>query len=182
MKSSDNRGTNTALIINERQIYFTLVDGIYYVAIKPICEALEVEYTRQFKNIKEDKILSQLLAKRPMTGADGKTYSMTCLPEKYVYGWIFGLNSNSEILHSYKKKCYDVLYDYFHGIMSQRQNVLTEIQSKQERMKELEEKLGKNEDYKALQQLQTEKRKFMKQLKVMDTQMISIQPTLFDVP
>lgn len=65
---------NKFLQFNGRNIYFQSVDGEFYIAIKPICEALELEYTRQFKNLKEDKILGQLLAEQPMVGADNNNF------------------------------------------------------------------------------------------------------------
>jgi hypothetical protein len=98
------------LEFNGKTIYFLSKDGDYWVAIKPICEALKLEYTRQFKNIKEDDILGQLLAEQPMVGADGRTRKMTSLPEFYIYGWLFSIQSASKDLRKYKWECYRVLY------------------------------------------------------------------------
>ena len=72
-----------------------MADGSWYVAVKPICEALNVDYTEQFKNLKEDEILSQLLCKHTTVAADNKQREMVCLPEKYIYGWLFSVKSNS---------------------------------------------------------------------------------------
>ncbi|MBW7868873.1 MAG: hypothetical protein H3C31_11160 [Brumimicrobium sp.] len=54
------------LQFNGKNIIFLNVDGTYWVAIKPICEALNVDYIRQFKNLKEGKILAPALSKQTM--------------------------------------------------------------------------------------------------------------------
>jgi len=109
-----------------KRISILLNTGEWWIAIKPICNALGIDYIRQFKNLKEDEIISQLLSEQTTTGADGKLYKMMCLPEKFVYGWLFSINSDNAQLKAYKLECYNVLYDHFHGKMTARMNVLTE--------------------------------------------------------
>jgi hypothetical protein len=50
------------LEFNGKDILFFYIDGQYWVSLKPICEALNVQWVRQFKNLKEHKILGQLLS------------------------------------------------------------------------------------------------------------------------
>jgi hypothetical protein len=113
------------LEFNGKTLVFLAVNGEYWVALKPICEALNVEYTRAFKNVTADPIFGQLLATQPMTGADGKTYKMISLPEKWVYGWLISIQSASPELNQYKKLCYEVLNDYFHGTITGRKELLS---------------------------------------------------------
>jgi hypothetical protein len=61
-----------------------------------------------------------------MVGADGKTRKMTSLPEKWIYGWLLSLQSKSPDLQQYKKLCYEVLNDYFHGSISGRKELLAQ--------------------------------------------------------
>lgn len=112
------------LEFNGKTIYFLSKDGDYWIAIKPICDALKLEYTRQFKNLKDDNILGQPLAEQPMVGADGRTRKMTSLPEFYIYGWLFSIQSASQELKKYKWECYRVLYEHFHGMITQREKLL----------------------------------------------------------
>lgn len=49
-----------------KNLLFLAKDGIYWIAIKPVCEVLGVEYSRSFKNIKEDPILGPALSIQPM--------------------------------------------------------------------------------------------------------------------
>lgn len=59
---------NKTISFNGKVLLFLVKNGNYWIAIKPICEALGIEYTRAFKSLKSDIILSQLLAKQPMVG------------------------------------------------------------------------------------------------------------------
>ena len=45
------------LEFNGKNIIFININGSYWIALKPICEALEVDYIRCFKNAKNDPIL-----------------------------------------------------------------------------------------------------------------------------
>ena len=111
---------------NGKTLVFLAVNGEYWIALKPICEALNVDYIRAFRNAKEDSIFGQLLSEQAMVGADGKTRKMTSLPEKWIYGWILSLQSTSPELQEYKKLCYEVLNDYFHGSITGRKELLTQ--------------------------------------------------------
>lgn len=114
------------LEFNGKTLVFLAVDGQYWIALKPICEALNVEYTRTFKNVTTDPLFGQLLAEQPMVGADGKTRKMISIPEKWVYGWLTSIQSASPELLQYKKLCYEVLNDYFHGAITGRKELLSQ--------------------------------------------------------
>lgn len=55
--------------------------------------------------------------------ADGKMREMLCLPVKYVFGWLFRIDSRNvkeearENLLRYQNQCYDILYNYFTAYM-----------------------------------------------------------------
>lgn len=91
------------------------------VAIKPICEALGIDFSRQLKKIKEDEDLSLVVGVLPTVGADGKEREMSCLPVRYIFGWLFTINPANvkpeakEAVRNYRKMCYDVLYEHFFG-------------------------------------------------------------------
>ena len=168
------------LEFNGRNILFLNVDGTFWVAIKPICDALGVEYTRIFKNIKADKTLNQLLANQPMVGADLRVRNMVALPEKYVYGWLFSINSDSDALQTYKLKCYDLLYDYFQGAVTKRSNELTEKTWAVRQAQTIREKLkSENEDYKQLCELEGTVLKHCRNLKQIDKELVDSQLSLF---
>ena len=114
------------LEFNGKSIHFLAVDGQYWIALKPICEALTVNWNRQFQNLKEDKILCQQFAEQQMVAADGKLREMTSLPEFFIYGWIFSIQSESVDLQSFKWECYRILYEHFHGSITGRKELLSE--------------------------------------------------------
>lgn len=159
------------LEFNGRRLSVLSKDGQWWIAIKPICEALGIEYTRAFKNLKEDDFFDDALAKQPMRDAIGRLQEMACINEKYVYGWLSSLRSDSEDLKKYRRKCYDVLYHHFHGALTDRINVLSERDSIDIRILELEEKLQETDEYKEILELKKRKTKTGKDLKRLDVEL-----------
>jgi hypothetical protein len=169
------------LEFNGKNILFLSLNGTYWVAIKPICDALEIQYHRQYKNLVNDKTLSQLLSKQTMVGADNRVRNMVALPEKYVYGWLFSINSSSDALQQYKLKCYDVLFDYFQGAVTKRTNELTEKTWAEREADTLRKKLkSDNEDFKRLCELEGKALLHGKKLKQIDREMVDNQLNLFN--
>lgn len=170
-------------VFNGRKILTTLQNGEWYVAVKPICEALEIDYKQQAKNILDDGILAQLSCEHTMVAADNKLRKMTCLPERYVYGWLFSIRSSSPKLLEYKRTCYDLLYNHFHGMLSGRAGFIQEKSEIDSKIEKLEEKLLETEEYKAIQELKAQKsqlsRKMNAQVKEYDVALVSNQGTLF---
>lgn len=165
---------------NGKDIEFVFADGKWWVAVKPICEALGVNYKAQHRAILEDEILSQLSTDQRITGADGKQYMMTCLPERYIYGWVYSLRSDSEELRKYKMKCYDILFEYFEGVLTRRQETLADRTVKQARKETLEQELAEDERYIELQKLKTELSQLNSSLKLQDKELIERQGSLFE--
>jgi hypothetical protein len=94
-------------------------DNRLLVPLKPICEALGLNFSGQFQKIKDNDFLSEALVKERMESKNGKSYLMSCLPLKYVLGWIMTINPKNLIkeecktsVNKYKKECYDVMFDY----------------------------------------------------------------------
>jgi hypothetical protein len=110
--------TTVVAKINDVKIV-VIENGEKRVAIKPICEALGIDYARQFSKLKTDEILSSVIGLRPTTGSDGKQYEMTTIPFKFVFGWLFTINPKNvreearEAVTHYKLACYEALYNHF---------------------------------------------------------------------
>lgn len=170
---------NKFLEFNGKAVYFLAKGGSYWIAIKPICDAIGINFDRQFKNLKADQILSQLYAKQPMTGADGKTYNMISLPERFVYGWLFSIKSESKELLEYKRTCYDLLFEYFHGSITSRENLIREKTKEQLEEERLHAALSTNADYVRLQEIRYKKKLINKQLVELDGQIAKEQLNLF---
>lgn len=159
------------LEFNGKRLAVLSKDGQWWIAIKPICDALGIEYTRVFKNLKEDDFFAGALAKQPMHDASKRVQEMACINEKYVYGWLCSLRSESPGLKEYKRKCYDILYNHFHGALTDRITVLSERDSIDLRILELEEKLQETDEYKEILELKKRKSRTSKDLRRLDVEL-----------
>lgn len=169
------------LEFNGNNIVFINQGNNYYIALKPICEALGIDYIRAYKNAKSDPILGDLLSDQTVqVTKNGKKQGrkLICIPERYVYGWIFSLKSDSSELISYKKTCYDILFAHFHGIILNRKELLLERSETAEQIAKLEEELKEQSSFVKLQNLKLKNKNLNSQLGTMDKEMIK-QPELF---
>jgi hypothetical protein len=173
--------TQKFLEFNGKAIYFIAADGEYWIALKPICEALEVNWNRQFQNLKNDAILKAVFAKQQMQGPDGQLRNYISLPEFFIYGWIFQIQSNSSELLAYKWECYKLLYQHFHGMIGGRKDLLKEKALAQ---LEIDRVMNSLDPDKALKLQQAQKRitAIGTKLRQLDTQTIQEEKTLFSTP
>ena len=87
------------------------------VAVKPICEALGIDFSVQRKRLNDDPILNSVVALSTTTGSDGKQYEMVTIPFKFVFGWLFRIDSRNvkeesrESVLKYQLHCYNALYN-----------------------------------------------------------------------
>lgn len=94
-------------------------DAKKLVPIKPICEALGIDYASQFTKIKNDEDLSSTVVLSTIVATDGKEREMVCLPMEFIFGWLFTINPKNvkpeaqEAVRTYRMQCYHVLYEYF---------------------------------------------------------------------
>lgn len=65
---------------------------IKWVALKPICDAIGVDWKSQHSKIKNNSQFNH--GDITTTGADGKSRIMTCLPINQFHGWLFTINAN----------------------------------------------------------------------------------------
>lgn len=167
------------LEFNDRKLYFLAVDGTWWIAIKPICEALDVDYEKQRENLKKGKFLKQLPSTQRVVAADGKLRKMICLPERYIYGWIFRLDSGSPILEKYQLKCCDLLYDYFHGTLTDRHELISQLAREEVTIRNLKQEQYQTELDKRIQEHEKNCREIKKKLARQDNEFKSTQIELF---
>jgi len=167
------------LEFNGKRLAVLAKNGDWWIAIKPICEALGVDYISQFKAVKDDEILSQLLSEQTIVAADNRVRKMVCLPEKFIYGWLFSIRSDSQALKGYKRQCYEVLYNHFHGALTGRMTALTKRNETENEIAELEERLHasllKSDEYLRIQELKQQKKQITKTLLELDADLIAGQ-------
>jgi hypothetical protein len=90
-----------------------------FIAIKPICTALGLDFEAQRQLIERDAVLSSTACIIQAVGEDNKQREMVCLPLSYLNGWLFKISparyegeSQAKIIR-YQKECYQVLYRHF---------------------------------------------------------------------
>jgi prophage antirepressor-like protein len=171
---------NNTITVNGKQIELAHSNQKWWVAVKPICEVLNVHYKAQHRAISEDKILGQLSSIQRTVGADGRQREMLCLPEKFIYGWVFSLQSESEELQNFKLECYDVLFNHFHGANAQRMQLLKEKSQTQKEIEALEDELKETETYKKIAELKKQEKQLFLQAKSIDRKMIAQQLPLWE--
>jgi len=119
MNKNENATITTVAKINKTNILVIEKNGEKRIAIKPICEALGVDFSGQLQRIKNDEILGSVVEMISTTGADKKRYEMQTIPFKFVFGWLFRIDSRKvkeeakEQVLKYQLECYNALYDHF---------------------------------------------------------------------
>lgn len=94
-------------------------NGEKLIAIKPICEALGIDYSSQLQKLKSDEFLSSTVVLSPTVGADEKNREMVCIPFMYVFGWLFTISPKNvkpeaqEAVAKYRMECYETLFKHF---------------------------------------------------------------------
>jgi len=133
---------------NGKKIYFTRIKGVYWIVVKSVCEAIEVNYNRQYQNMKDDRILRSKFAKQQiLVPGDSQSRKYICIPEKYVYGWIFSIKSDSDELWAYKEDCYEILYNSFHKVITKRAELYSEIAKATKELNQCKINLKENGDF-----------------------------------
>lgn len=104
---------NDTLVAVERD------DGVY-VALRPICEAIRVDWSAQLRRVKRDAVLSEAVAVMATPfGRHGQ--EEVCLKLDFVNGWLMGIDANRvkdevrEKLIEYQRECHRVLFQHFYG-------------------------------------------------------------------
>lgn len=104
---------------NHQTLTATLVDGIPHVALKPICNQLDLDWAAQFSKIKRHPVLNSTVVMMTMVAEDGRTREMLMLPLTYLNGWLFGIDAKrvkpeaKEAVLMYQRECFNVLAAHF---------------------------------------------------------------------
>lgn len=107
-----------AVNFNNQSLYATLIDNVPYVAMKPICENIGLDWASQFSRIKRHPIMSKGIV-MITTPSKGGIQEMLMLPLKMLNGWLFGVDSTrvkpeiKDAVIKYQEECFDVLANHF---------------------------------------------------------------------
>ncbi|HHT7758148.1 phage antirepressor N-terminal domain-containing protein [Pasteurella multocida] len=123
-------------------------DGIYYTAMKPICENIGLDWAAQYSRINRDDVLSSIILMIRIVAEDGKNREMACLPIDYLNGWLFGIDVKRvkpeirDLLITYKKECYKALSDYWMKGKAERKTTTDERTGLRQAVSQLVSKKG----------------------------------------
>lgn len=90
----------------------------HYVAMKPICENIGLQWEAQLKRIQRNAILNTAMSMMD-TPSNGGKQKTACLPLDYLNGWLFGVDARRvkpeirERLLTYQRECFRVLNNHF---------------------------------------------------------------------
>lgn len=108
-----------AIIINQVSFQCPQEDGQVFVPIKPICEALGISHQGQTEVVKNHPIWGSTVRLSLTVGGDEKQREMLCIPLKYAFGWLMGIDARSvkpeayDSVVRYQEAAYEALYDRF---------------------------------------------------------------------
>lgn len=96
------------------------VDDKPFVAVRPICDALTIDFDSQRHRIARHPVLAASAVITTGVAADGKRREVLCLPLDKLNGWLFGISSarvrdpaRRERLVQYQRECFEVLASHF---------------------------------------------------------------------
>ncbi|OCG68524.1 hypothetical protein A9G39_02715 [Gilliamella sp. Imp1-6] len=128
-----------------------------YVAIKPICENIGLDWEAQRQRIKRNEILNSTAFMIKVVAKDGKNRDVLCLPLGYLNGWLAGIELSrvnpeiKPILKQYQLECFDVLYNHFMPKVAQQfPNTISPEQQQQIKQAVNERSYRTGEHYQAI--------------------------------
>ena len=132
---------------NSSQLIAIESDNQRFIAIRPICEAIGISFSRQSRKLQRDSKFS--CAHMATTGADGKQYQMLCLPMEKLNAWLFSINAarcrpeTQDRIRLFQNECCIVLHDYFNkGYAVNPQATAPQLENLFNQVKEMQFELG----------------------------------------
>lgn len=93
------------------------LDDVIYTAVKPLVEAIGLDWGRQAKKLSQQAKFGCRLMSIPTKGG---IQEMICMPLKKLNGWLFSINPEKvrpdlkEKVIRYQEECFEALYNYWH--------------------------------------------------------------------
>jgi hypothetical protein len=111
----------TSLVAFHGHEILTINDGeTIRVAMKPICEAIGIDWTAQFRRIQRHPVMATCIAMTAIQmPGDDQHREVATLPLDMLNGWLFGVEASRvkpeirERLIEYQRECFKVLHDYW---------------------------------------------------------------------
>lgn len=164
--------------INGVDIVTVDCNGEIFVPIKPICQAVMVNYTTQLEKLQSDDTFSaSTVPLRGIVAADEKEREMLCLPLWLVYLWLGTINPKNvgeaarPKVAAYRIECARVLYNHFTRSM---QRVIDTNNAEIELLQQINSAITEEKEAKG------RRRKAEDALAKLRAERLNHQPSLFD--
>lgn len=99
------------------------INGVAHVALRPICEAIGLDWTAQYDRIKRHPVLATcVVVTTTQLPRDKQRRDVAVLPLDKLNGWLFGVNAARvrpelrDKLIQFQRECFDVLHNHFVGV------------------------------------------------------------------
>ncbi|WP_130471661.1 phage antirepressor N-terminal domain-containing protein [Candidatus Magnetaquicoccus inordinatus] len=98
------------------QLFIVEHNGEPYVPMRPVVEAMGLEWARQADKLHNPKFNCVHMS---TVAQDGKQREMVCIPLRKLNGWLFSVNAKKvrpdlkAKVEAYQEECFTVLYDYW---------------------------------------------------------------------
>jgi hypothetical protein len=109
-----------SVFFHRDEIPVTTVDGIHYVAMRPICTNIGLDWKSQYNRLNRDPVLSTcVVIMTTQLPGDIQSREVVFLPVDYFHGWLFGISANAvkpelrDKIIRYQRECYAVLAGHF---------------------------------------------------------------------
>lgn len=104
------------------ELYGFKQDDGTFLALKPMVEAMGLNWSGQEQRVKRDPVLSEGICVMHIPFGRGGAQECVCIKLELVNGWLFGIDSARikdeavrERVILYQRECYQVLYEHFSG-------------------------------------------------------------------
>ena len=114
-ESKEHHPVVKVIQFNEDYLNVIAKDGEFYIAMKPVCEALGLDWDNHRRIIEHDPVLNSTTVMIRVVAGDGKNREMVCLPLDYFHGWLFKIDLTRyegprlDKLIDYQRRCYQDL-------------------------------------------------------------------------
>lgn len=120
-------GTIVSVNFRGDELYGFENDDGTFVALKPMVEAMGLDWSAQYRRTMRDPILAEGIAVMATPFGRGGSQECVCLKIDRVNGWLFGISSPQikddavrEKVQLYQRECFQVLHDHFTGKAGKR--------------------------------------------------------------
>lgn len=104
------------------ELYGFKQDDGTFLALKPMVEAMGLDWSAQFRRVQRDPILSEGIAMMATPFGRGGDQEVLCIKLDLINGWLFTIDSSRikddlvrQRVQTYQRECYQVLHDHFAG-------------------------------------------------------------------